>query len=351
MLLVSAYDYLGLVGHPVIERAAVAAIHEFGTGTGGVRMLTGTTALHGHLERELAEFLGTEAALTFSSGYLANLAVVAALVGPRDRVLADDRVHRSLHDACRLARVPTIPFPHNDLAGLERELARGASGGRTLIVVDGVYSMDGDLCPLPDLVALKRKYGAFLLVDEAHALGAVGPTGRGTREHFGVPANAVDVWTGSLSKAIPSNGGFLAGSTPLVLYLQHAGTPFWFSAALCPAAAATAREALRVITAEPHRVAQLQRSADTLRDGLRARGFDVGASESAIIPAMTRNEDDAWKLTRALYARGVLASAVVYPAVARGAARLRICATAAFTGTDLRETLDAFHDARGDLAA
>ena len=245
-LMLSCYDYLGLAGHPAVEAAAVAAIRTHGTGTGGVRMLTGTAALHHELERELASFKGVDAAITFGSGYLANLAVIAALVGPRDRVLIDAHAHRSLHDACLLARVPVTTFPHNDVNTLERELRRASAAHRTLIVVDGLYSMDGDLCPLPALADLKRRHGAFLLVDEAHALGTVGATGRGVHEHFGLEAGAVDVWTGSLSKAVPSNGGFIAGRRDVILYLQHTAAPFWFSAALAPASAGAALEALRV---------------------------------------------------------------------------------------------------------
>lgn len=347
-LMLSCYDYLGLAGHPSVEEAAIAAIRTHGTGTGGVRMLTGTTALHRELEREVADFKGAEAALTFGSGYLANLAVVAALVGPRDRVLLDAHAHRSLHDACILARVPVTIFPHNDTAALERALRRGSPGRRTLIVVDGLYSMDGDACPLPELVELKRRYDAFLLVDEAHALGVLGATGRGVHEHFGIEAKAVDVWTGSLSKAVPSNGGFLAGRRDLIVYLQHASAPFWFSAALAPAAAGAALEALRVARREPERLEALRRNTIRLREGLRARGYDTGDSLSAIVPVMVGEEVAAWKLARRLFDEGVLASAVVHPAVKRGSARLRLCATAGQSSADLDEALDAFDRARPD---
>jgi glycine C-acetyltransferase len=341
-LMLSCYDYLGLASHPAIEDAAISAVRTYGTGTGGVRFLTGTTLLHHELEREIAAFKEVEAALTFGSGYLANLAVVAALVGPRDRVLLDAFAHRSLQDACVLARVPVTTFPHNNVDAIERALRRAPAGGRTLIVVDGLYSMDGDLCPLPELVALKRRYGAFLLVDEAHALGVLGSTGRGVHEHFGIEADAVDVWTGSLSKAVPSNGGFLAGRRDLIVYLQHASAPFWFSAALCPAAAGAAVESLRVVRREPQRLEALRSNAEILRAGLRARGYDTGNSTSAIVPVLVGEDMAAWQLARRLFDEGVLASAVVYPAVRRGAARLRLCATAAQSATDLDEALAAF---------
>jgi glycine C-acetyltransferase len=341
-LMLSCYDYLGLAGHPAVEEAAIDAVRTYGTGTGGVRMLTGTTALHHELEREIASFKGVDAALTFGSGYLANLAVVAALVGPRDRVLLDACAHRSLRDACLLARVPVTTVPHNDVAALERELRQAPSGCRTLMVVDGLYSMDGDLCPLPELVDLKRRYGAFLLVDEAHGLGVLGATGRGVHEHFGLPADAVDVWTGSLSKAVPSNGGFLAGRRDLIVYLQHASAPFWFSAALAPASVGAALEALRVVRREPQRLEALRRNAEALRAGLRARGHDTGCSASAIVPVLLGEEVFAWRLARRLFDEGVLVSAVVHPAVSQGAARLRLCATAAQSTADLDEALDAF---------
>lgn len=344
-LMLSCYDYLGLAGHPAVEGAAIAAVRTYGTGTGGVRMLTGTAALHRDLEREIAGFKGAEAALTFGSGYLANLAVVAALVGPRDRVLLDAGAHRSLRDACVLARVPVTTFPHNDVAALERALRRAPAGRRTLVVVDGLYSMDGDVCLLPELVDLKRRHDAFLLVDEAHALGVLGTTGRGVHEHFGVAADAIDVWTGSLSKAVPSNGGFLAGRRDLILYLQHAAAPFWFSAALAPAAAGAALESLRVARREPERLEALRSNAETLRSGLRALGFDTGNAISAIVPVLVGESVAAWRLARALFDEGVLASAIVYPAVRRGAERLRLCATAAQTAADLEEALGAFERA------
>jgi len=345
-LMLASYDYLGLLGCPAVEEAAVAAVRAYGTGTGGVRMLTGTTALHHELEREIAAFKGVAAALTYGAGYLANLAAIGALVGPRDRVIMDARAHRSLREACVLAGVPVQTFRHNDPATLRRELEREAAGRRTLIVVDGLYSMDGDICPLSEIVALKHEFGAFLLVDEAHSLGVLGESGRGVHEHFGLPADVVDIWTGSLSKAIPANGGYLAGSRALVIYLQHVTAPFWFSAALCPAAVGAALEALRVLQREPARLGRLRRNAALLRDGLRSRGYDTGASAGPIIPVIVGTNDAAWRLARRLFDRGVIAPAVVYPAVPLDTARLRLCATAAQSQAHLDEALAAFEGAR-----
>ena len=342
LLMLSSYDYLGLIGHPALESAAIDAVRTHGTGTGGVRLLTGTTRLHRDLERDLALFKGTEAALTFGSGYSANMAVVPALFGPQDRAFVDANAHRSIIDACLLARVPLRRFPHNDADALRRALEQSAGVRRTLIVVEGVYSMDGDVCPLPEIVALKRRYGALLMVDEAHSFGTLGANGRGVHEHFGLDASCADLWTGSLSKAIPANGGFVAGSADLITYLQHAGAPFIFSAALCPAAAGAARAALRVIAGEPDRIERMHRRAERLRAGLQTLGYDTGASTTGIVPVLVGGDVNAYTLARRLLDQGLLATAIVHPAVARGAARLRLCATAGHREQDVDEALDVF---------
>jgi len=344
--MLSSYDYLGLIGHPGIEAAAIAAVRQFGTGTGGVRLLTGTNRLHRRLEERLAAFKRTEAAITFTSGYAANLAVFAALLGPRDRAIVDERIHRSIIDALRMAGVKAWTFRHNDPESLE-EVLRAKSkrrGSRILIAVEGVYSMDGDICPLPEIVRLKEKYGAFLLVDEAHALGVLGPTGRGLDEQFDVPAGAVDLWTGSLSKTIPANGGYLAASRQLILYLQHGAAPFMFSAALCPAAAGAALASLDVIEREPERLRRLWDNVAYLQTSLRALGYDLGTSASPVIPVIAGSDEAASRLARHLFDHGFIASAVVFPAVAPGSARLRLCATAAQDRAMLEEAAAAFAD-------
>ena len=222
MLMMSSYDYLGLIGHPRIDAAAAEAIHRYGTSTSGARLLTGTLDIHYQMEQDLAEFKGTEAALTFSSGYMANLGLITGLFGPSDRVIIDSLCHRSLLDACRMAGVQVQRFRHNDPESLREELRGGQPANRTLIVTDGVFSMDGDICCLPDLIAIKKEFGCFLLVDEAHASGVLGANGRGTDEHFGIDTSEVDLWTGSLAKSIPSVGGFVACSREVAIYLQHA---------------------------------------------------------------------------------------------------------------------------------
>lgn len=346
LLLFSSYDYLALIGHPEIEAAAVSAIQKYGTGPGGVRLLTGTSCLHRKLEQRLAAFKGTEGAMTVTSGYLANLAVIPALVGPADRVLLDARSHHSLVDGCRLAGVPYQFFAHNDMFALEKKLADQKGDGRTLVIVEGIYSMDGDLCPLPDVVELKNRYGAILLVDEAHSLGVIGTSGKGVHEHFGMSAEEVDFWTGSLSKTIPANGGFVASSLENIVYLQHAAGPYFFSSALSPSMAATALAALNVIESEPERIQRTADNADELRNALTESGFDVGNSASPIVPAILGDEETTWRFASRLLDEGIWATAIATPAVPRGKARLRLCAMASHTDADIAELLDAMNRCR-----
>jgi glycine C-acetyltransferase len=244
-----------------------------------------------------------------------------------------------------MSGVEVVRFEHNDMDSLRRELQRG-SANRTLIIADGVFSMDGDICRLPDLIAIKKEFDCYLMIDEAHATGVLGAGGRGTDEHYGVGAEEVDIWTGSLAKAIPSNGGFAAVSEEVGVYLQHAAAPFIFSAALCPAAVAAAREAIAILQKEPRRVARVRENACFLRAGLRDLGYDVGKSETAIVPVILRSDEAAALFSAQLLERGILAVPVLFPAVAQGAARLRLCVTAAHSRDQLQFALDAFQDLR-----
>ncbi len=341
--MMSSYDYLGLIGHADIEAAAQAAVSQFGTGTGGVRLLTGSNKLHRDLETEIARFKEVEAAMTFTSGYMANMTVIAALMGPRDCVIIDSLAHRSIVDACRLARVPVMTFEHNDLVSLEKVLLE-TSARRRLIIAEGIYSMDGDICPLPGIVELKKRHNAYLMIDEAHSIGVLGSEGRGVHQHWGVAAEDVDIWMGSLSKAIPANGGYLAGSKSLIIYLQHGGAPFMFSAALCPAATAAAKASIEVIQRESWRISRVNENAIYLKTGLRELGYDTGQSESCIVPVICGRDEDAWRLSRALFDKGIITSAVVFPAVQRGKARLRLCVTAAQSKEMLDTVLSAFRE-------
>ncbi len=342
MLMMSSYDYLGLIGDPRVDGAAMEAVRRYGTSTSGARLLTGTLDVHAEMERDLAAFKGTEAALTVSSGYMANLAVIYGLFGPSDRVILDEFCHRSLMDACRMAGVQVQKFKHNDAAAVRAELEKPSTANRTLIISDGVFSMDGDVCILPELIALKKEFGCFLLMDEAHASGVLGATGRGTDEHFGIATDEVDLWTGSLAKSIPASGGFVACSREVAIFLQHASSPYIFSAALAASSVAAVTTGLAILREEPWRVATIQRNGDFLRAGLRELGYDVALSTTAVIPVIMRDEATTALFARKLRNFGIIAAPVMFPAVAQGVARLRLCVTAAHTLDQLGFVLDAF---------
>ena len=342
MLMMSSYDYLGLIGDARVDAAAVEAIGRYGTSTSGARLLTGTLDIHREMEQDLAAFKGTEDALTFSSGYMANLGVIYGLFGSSDRVIIDELCHRSLLDACKMAGVQLQRFRHNDPQSLRDELQKPNTANRTLIVSDGVFSMDGDICCLPELIALKKEFGAFLLIDEAHASGVLGRTGRGTDEHFGIATNEVDIWTGSLAKSIPSSGGFIAVTQEVAIFLQHASSPYIFSAAMAASSVAAISTGLAILQAEPERVARLKANGDHLRSGLQKLGFDTGLSATAVIPVVLRDEQTTALFARKLRDFGIIAAPVMFPAVAQGAARLRLCVTAAHTFAQLDFVLDVF---------
>lgn len=331
LVMFSTYSYLGLVGHPRIATAVKEAVDRFGTSTGGVRLLTGTNELHHALEHELADFLGQPAAATFASGYDANVAAITSLFGPGDIALLDQYAHQSIHDGVRMAGCETRRFRHNDMEDLQRRLRQARSRGarRILIAVDSVFSMDGDQAPMQDLIDVKRSFDAFLLVDEAHAIGSVGQTGRGICEEQDIDPTDIDIVTGSLSKGIPSSGGFVAGSKALKIYIQHGSAPYIFSAAMTPANAAASLEAIRIVRDEPEHMENLRRNTRTLQDGLTRMGFETGASTTPIVPLILGDEWRAYRWARRMLDMGVFASAVVYPAVSPGQARLRLCATAA----------------------
>ncbi len=348
LVMFSTYSYLGLIGHPRVRAAVHAAIDRYGTSTGGVRLLTGTLELHHELEHALAAFLGHEAAATFGSGYDANIAAITSLFGPGDVAILDQYAHQSIHDGVRMAGCEVRRFRHNDVGDLERRLrqARKRGAQRMLVAVDSVFSMDGDQTPLADLIEVKRRHDAFLLVDEAHSIGAIGRTGRGICEEQGIDPAGIDILTGSLSKAIPSSGGFVAGAAGLKIYIQHGSAPYIFSAAMTPANAAAALEALRILEEEPEHAQRLRHNAAMLNDGLTRLGMNAGASTTPIVPLHLGNEWRAYRWARRLLERGVFVSAVVYPAVSPGQARLRLCATAAHRA----EHFDALFEGLADCA-
>lgn len=335
MIMLGGYSYLGLIHHPRIDAAAQAAITKYGTGTHGVRLLAGTLDLHNQLEARIAAFKQTEAALTMSSGYVTNLATISALLRRGDTVICDKLNHASIVDGCQLAMAEFTRFRHNDMDHLEYRLQRANKNGRTLVVADSVFSMDGDIVDLPAVSELCRKYDAYLMIDEAHSIGVLGATGHGIEEHFGVPSDTVDIKMGTLSKSIPSVGGYIAGEADLIKYLKHLARGFIFSAALPPAQAAAAMEAFDVIEAEPERIAALQRNYHHFAQRLREAGFDLLQTKTAIMPVLCGEIDTALQLAKYCQDRDIFVQAIIAPVVPLGSARLRACVCATHTMEDI----------------
>lgn len=329
MIMLGGYSYLGLIRHPKIDQAAIEAVNRYGTGTYGVRLLAGTLDLHIELERKIADFKGTQSAVTFSSGYVTNLATISALLRKGDLVICDKLNHASIVDGCLLSQAKFVRFRHNDMEHLENRLASADPGVKKLVIVDAVFSMDGDIIDLPEVSRLCRKYGAYLMVDEAHSIGVLGKTGHGIEEHFGLPNDTIDIKMGTLSKTIPCAGGYVAGSKALCDFLKHEARGFIFSAALPPASAAAALAAFEVIEEEPERSQRLQRNYFHFSDQLRKAGFDLLHTETAIIPIMCYDLEKSARLAHYCQERGIFVQAIVAPVVPEGQARLRstVCAT------------------------
>lgn len=345
MVMLASYSYLGLIGHPRIEAAAKAAVDEYGSGAGGVRLLTGTNDLHERLEARIAAFTGREDACVYSSGYVTNVAIVTGLLGPGDLVLMDKLDHASIVDGCLLSGAKWKTYRHNDMAHLEKLLAENAGAYRTIVVAaDSVFSMDGDVLDLPSARTLCDRYGARLMVDEAHSVGTLGATGHGIEEHFGMPGS-IDLKMGTLSKSIPSVGGYLAGDRDIVDYQRHMSRPFIFSAALPPASTAAALEAFEVIEDEPWRVERLHQVQERYSQGLKSQGWDTMDSTTCVVPVLVRDETLTLDLTRGLFDRGVFVCPIVHPAVPRGTDRLRTCLMATHTDEDVDQVLAAFEEA------
>ncbi|UZI27612.1 aminotransferase class I/II-fold pyridoxal phosphate-dependent enzyme [Streptomyces sp. VB1] len=347
LLMMSGYSYLGLSGDERVVAAARAAADRYGTGNHGVRALAGSIPLHEELEAEVAVVAERERAIVFGSGYAANVGTIGALVGPGDTVFVDKYAHASIVDGCRLSGATVVRFRHNDTDHLARRMEAAAPGGVRLVIVDSVYSMDGDIAPLPRLREVCDAHEALLMTDEAHALGVIGRTGLGVEEHFGRQAR-VDVKLGTLSKAIPSMGGWVAGSAELIGHLRYAARPFLFSAALAPASAGAALEALRVLRAEPERVARVQRYGARFRELVTAGGMRTGDSETAVVPLIAGSDESAYDLATTARRLGVIGLPVVTPAVPRDLARLRIAVTARHTDTDVELAAEAFLKAAGE---
>jgi glycine C-acetyltransferase len=337
----SSNNYLGLTTHPRLRQKALEAVQAFGVGTGSVRTIAGTMTLHMELERKLAEFKKVEAVVVFQSGFAANAGTVSAILTKEDVVISDELNHASIIDGCRLSRAAIKVFPHKDVEAARRIVKDLPAGQRKLLITDGVFSMDGDLGPLPELCDLAEETGCIMMVDDAHASGVFGRNGRGTVDHFGVHGR-VDVQVGTLSKAVGALGGYVAGTRSLIEFLYHRARPFLFSTSHPPAVAAACIAALDVLMEEPEIIERLWENSRFFKDGLEQLGFDTGSSESPIVPVIAGDSARAAKLSDRLFEEGVFAQAIVFPTVQKDKARVRTIVTATHTRDDLQFALDAF---------
>ncbi len=335
-------NYLGLANHPRMNAAAARAAAELGAGTGAVRTIAGTMALHRELERRFAAFKHAEAALMFQSGFTANAGTVQAILTPEDVIVSDRLNHASIIDGARLSKAEIKVYEHRDVEHAERLLAETARPGRRqLLITDGVFSMDGDIAPLPGLVEAAERHGAIMMVDDAHASGILGRGGAGTVDHFGLHGR-VDIQVGTLSKAIGVLGGFIAGPRHLIAWLENRGRPYLFSTSAPPAVVAACIEALAIIRDEPERIERLWANTRMFKAGLHELGFDTGESETPITPVITGDEERTQVFARRLFEEGVFTPAIVYPTVPRGKARVRTIVTAEHTEEDLGRALEVF---------
>jgi glycine C-acetyltransferase len=346
----SSNDYLGLTHHPRLRAAALRAVEQFGAGSGAVRTIAGTMTLHEELEAELARFKGVEAVLTFQSGFSANTGVIPAITGEADLIVGDSLNHASIIDGMRLSKAPRVIYPHADVAALREALAKARADGRAdgggphrliLVVTDGVFSMDGDIAPLPGIVEAAEAYGAAVMVDDAHASGVLGRNGRGTVDHFGLHGR-VAIQVGTLSKAVGVLGGYVAGARDLRELLTQRARPFLFSTSHPPAVAAACLEAIHVLEEEPELIERLWANTRRFKGELRRLGFDIGISETPITPVMMGDSATAGRFSDRLFDEGVFAQPIVYPTVALDRARIRTIVTAAHTDEQLDRAVVAF---------
>jgi len=351
VLLLCSNNYLGLADHPNLKEAAIRAIEKYGVGSGASRLVSGTMELHVSLEERIASFKGTERALLFNSGYAANTGVIPALAQKGDILFCDKLNHASIVDGCLLSRAELVRYPHNDLAFLRRRLAEYRGKGRSIIISDGVFSMDGDLAKLPELVALKKEFGALLMVDDAHGTGVLGPTGRGTAEHFGLQSE-IDITMGTLGKALGVFGAYIASSKEIVEYLVNKARSFIFSTSLPPAVLAAASAAFDIVDSRTG--SDLRRSlaenAAFLRSSLREAGFDTLGSETQILPVFVGDAQNTMDFSRALLAEGVFVQGIRPPTVPVGSSRLRCTLMATHDQAELQNVVKAMCRARAKVA-
>lgn len=338
----SSNNYLGLVNDPRLKAAMIEATERYGAGSGAVRTIIGTMSIHNELERKLAEFKHVEACVVFQSGFTCNSGVIPVLVGEGDAIISDELNHASIIDGCRLSKAKTIRYKHCDMEDLSRILAETEGQfRRRLIITDGIFSMDGDIAPLPQIVALAEKHGCMTYVDDAHSSGVLGRNGRGSVNHFGLDGR-VTVQVGTLSKAVGVLGGYVAGPKALIELLWHKGRPFLFSTSHPPGVAAACLRAIEIMEQHPELIDRLWANTRYFKERLTKLGFDTGKSETPITPVIAGDEGAAMQLSDQLLEAGVFAQGIAYPTVARGKARVRTIVTAAHSKQDLDEALAAF---------
>ncbi|MEO5356738.1 MAG: pyridoxal phosphate-dependent aminotransferase family protein [Nitrospirae bacterium YQR-1] len=340
VVMAGSNNYLGLANHPKVKEAAIEAVRKYGTGCAGSRFLNGTLDIHVNLENKLARFMNTEAALIFTTGFQVNLGVISALVGKDDTVILDKLNHASIIDGCRLSYGEVKKFRHNNMEDYERVL-KETSPRSTLTVVDGVFSMEGDIVNLPGLVSAAKKYNSKIMVDDAHGIGVLGKTGRGTAEHFGLEKD-VDIIMGTYSKSLASVGGFVAGGADIIHYIKHCARSLMFSASPTPAATASVSAALDIIEAEPERIKALWRNTGKMMAGFKAMGFEIGPTQTPIVPVIVGEDELAFKMSKMLLNEGVFVNVAVSPAVAPGMALVRTSYMATHTDEHLDIILSAF---------
>ena len=341
LIMAGSNNYLGLTHHPHVKEAAIRAVEKYGSGCTGSRFLNGTLDLHVELEDRLAKFMGREATLTMSTGFQVNLGVISTIVGKDDLVFCDRENHASIFDGCRLSFGRVRKYRHNDMEDLEQQLSQVPREQGKLIVTDGVFSMRGDLCHLPRIVELAEEHGATVMVDDANAIGVLGPNGRGTAEHFGLE-DRVDLVMGTFSKSLACLGGFIAGTEEVIHYIKHTARAFIFSAAITPASAASALAALDILEAEPERRARLWRNSSRAKEGFKALGYDTGHSDSVIVPIRVGETLDACDFWKMLFDAGVFTNPVIPPAVPDGDCLIRTSYMATHTDAEIDTILQVF---------
>jgi len=343
MIMVGSNNYLGLLDHPQVQKAAQDAVDRYGVATCGSRFLNGTLDIHVKMEERLAQFMKKEAALSFSTGFQTNQGIISTLICRGDTVITDQMIHASIIDACRLSYGDVYKYKHNDMADLEKQLSSIGNDVGKMIVVDGVFSMEGDLANLPDIVELAKKYNAKIMVDDAHGIGVMGKNGRGTAEHFGVE-DEIDLIMGTFSKSFASLGGMVAGNKKVISYIKHFARSLIFSASITPASVATVLATLDIIQKEPERRERLWEITRKMKSGFQSMGYDTGPTESPIIPVYIRKDELTFMLWKLLRENGIFTNPVVYPAVPKGEALIRTSYSATHSDEELDTVLGVFEN-------